>query len=240
MQQRNWMIIGATSIIAEQFAHVAASARQGLILVGRDAKQLTLIAADIRLRHQVNCDVLQADLADECSDLLKYIEQYSQELDICLAHSLQLTNEELNTNNIRTLTTINISSTLQIIHSYWHRKQKSHRLLFISSVAACRGRKKNSLYGASKAAVEVYLQGLQQSATPQQHITIARLGFIDTHVTYGQPGIFYAASPQSCANYCWRAIQAKKPLVYFPFFWRYIMLIITKMPFYLYKRVNLG
>ena len=98
-------------------------------------------------------------------------------------------------------------------------KQKQHTILYLSSVAACRGRAKNSLYGASKTAIEIYLQGLQQAATKQQHITIARLGFIDTKQTYGVPGIFYAAPPKECAEACWKAIKRKKRLFYFPKFW---------------------
>jgi hypothetical protein len=86
--------------------------------------------------------------------------------------------------------------------------------------------------------VEVYLQGLQQAAGSSQHITIARLGFIDTHVTYGEPGIFYASPPKACANACWQALKTKKRTIYHPSFWQWIMSVITHLPFFVYKRMG--
>ena len=147
-------------------------------------------------------------------------------------------NDKLTDHTLEQLLTVNVTNTIQLIHAYWNKKQTEHHLLFLSSVAACKGRAKNSLYGASKAAVEVYLQGLQQAASNSQHITIARLGYIDTHVTYGQPGIFYASPPKACAKACWHAVKTKKRLLYHPFFWRYIMGIITHLPFAVYKKMR--
>jgi short-subunit dehydrogenase len=66
---------------------------------------------------------------------------------------------------------------------------------------------------------------------------MVRLGFIDTQQTYGQKGIFYAASPESCAKFCFKAIHKGKRLSYYPGFWRYLMMLIQNMPFRLYKRM---
>ena len=149
-----------------------------------------------------------------------------------------LNNNELNFDKINELLRVNVTNTANIINAYWHKKQNQHNLIFISSVAACRGRAKNSLYGASKAAIEIYLEGLQQLASKNQQITIARLGFIDTHVTHGMPGVFYASPPKACAKACWQALKAKKNLIYHPFFWKFIMGIITRLPYFIYKKMK--
>jgi short-subunit dehydrogenase len=237
MKQRTWVILGATSIIAEEFAECVAREGNSLLLVGRNKTQLDIISTNITLRHAVHCDVLPIDLSNNIHPLLIQLKHLNN-IDLFIAHSVMLNNDKLNDNNIAELININVTNTIRLIHAYWHKKQTQHRLLFISSVAAERGRSKNSLYGASKAAVEVYLEGLQQTASSHQHITIARLGYIDTHTTYGQPGIFYASPPKACALACFRALQSKKRRIYHPFFWHFIMSIITHLPFIIYKRMG--
>ncbi|MCE0723409.1 MULTISPECIES: SDR family NAD(P)-dependent oxidoreductase [Legionella] len=238
MTQRTWVIIGATSIIAEKFAHIVAQSGHQLLLVGRQETQLNLIANDIKLRYQISCDVLILDLVDQIDALVSILKAKDGELDLFIAHSDFTDNDHLNDETIAHLIKLNVLTTALLIHTYLNRQQKEHNLLFLSSVAACRGRSKNSLYGASKASIEIYLQGLQQAASPSQHITIARLGFIDTKQTYGLPGIFYAAPPDSCAQACWNALTRRKRIFYYPYFWRIIMAIITRLPFFLYKKMG--
>lgn len=238
MTQRTWVILGATSIIAEEFAHCAAKAGNHLRLVGRDEEQLQLIAHDIECRFHVPCDVVLMDMTKPASKLLTIIKPETQELDLFIAHSDFSGNEGLSAEIISQLIQINITATIQLIHAYLQIPQSQHHLLFLSSVAACRGRAKNSLYGASKAAVEIYLQGIQQAATQTRHITVARLGFIDTRQTFGLPGIFYAAPPKKCAQTCWNAMRKHKRMFYYPRFWRLIMAIMTRIPFFIYKKMN--
>jgi short-subunit dehydrogenase len=237
MTKRVWLILGATSLIAKEFAHLVAREGHSVLLVGRHHQQLELMAADISLRYHVHCEAITADFSVGPQQLIKIME-HQKNTDLFIAHSLMMNNNKLTTNTIGELITVNITSTIQLIEAYWHKKQKEHHLIFISSVAACRGRAKNSLYGASKAAVETYLQGLQQAASHHQQLTIARLGYIDTHVTYGEPGIFYASPPKSCANACWSGLKKQKRLIYHPFFWRYIMAVISYLPFSLYKKMR--
>ncbi|ARG97972.1 SDR family NAD(P)-dependent oxidoreductase [Legionella micdadei] len=239
MNARTWIILGATSIIAEEFAHFAANAGNRLILVGRNTGQLAIIAADIRLRYKVDCDFIFADFSNDSAQLMQILLRDTGEVDLFIAYSSIIENCGLTQENISQLIRVNIESTAQFIHAYINKQQIEHHLVFLSSVAACRGRAKNSLYGGSKAAIEIYLEGLQQSARPNVHITIARLGFIDTAQTFGSPGIFYASPPKTCAKACWRAAIAQKRLIYHPFFWRFIMGVIRWLPFPLYKKLKL-
>lgn len=238
MKPRTWIILGATSIIAEKFAHLAAAAGHSLRLVGRDQQQLEIITQDIQLRFHIPCTYIVVPTNGLTTQLTTILKQEESELDLLIAHSDFTENDALNPTTISQLIETNILNTTLLIHAYFNATQKQHNLLYISSVAACRGRSKNSLYGASKAAIEVYLQGLQQGATTNQHITIARLGFIDTKQTYGLPGIFYAAPPEGCAKACWKAISRKKRMFYYPAFWRAIMYLITHLPFFIYKKMG--
>lgn len=238
MSTRTWFILGATSIIAEEFAHLAAQAGYSLFLVARDPAQLEIISADLRLRYAIACDYLVADLAHNAANVIKKITENQQDIDLFIAHSVILENEALTLHNIEKLVNVNLLSTVQLIHVYLSRDQFKHNLIFLSSVAAGRGRAQNSLYGASKAAIEVYLEGLQQAANQQTNISLIRLGYIDTVQTYGKPGVFYAATPKDCAKACWQASHAKKRMVYYPFFWYFIIKAMRAIPFLIYKKMK--
>lgn len=233
-----WVISGATSSIAREFGHIAARAGHSLLLVGRDQDELQIMAADYRLRHQVPCETICLDYRQDISALLDNLQARQAELALFIVHSEIRKNNGLTPAGIADLVQVNILSTLQLIHAFMQRKQPEHRLIFSSSIAACRGRKKNSLYGASKAAIEVFLQGLQQTSDRNRIITIARLGFIDTRQTFGFPGIFHASPAKTCAQACWKASLKGKACFYHPFFWRYIMAIIKSLPFFIYRRLG--
>lgn len=239
MSCETWVIFGATSMIAKEFAHLAAQSGHNLRLVGRNKEELLIIETDIRLRYQVECDCIVLDLSQNDINLEFLTTPTDNELNLFIAHSVFTVNNHLNTLTISELIHVNILSTVQIINAYLNRDQTKHQLIYLSSVAGCRGRAKNSLYGASKAAIEVYLEGLQQAAPLNQQISIARLGFIDTKQTYGQSGIFYAAPPKACAKACWNALKKRKRLFYYPFFWQWIMTIITTIPFVIYKKLKI-
>ncbi len=238
MTSRTWVIVGATSIIAEKYAQLVAQAGDNLLLVGRQEEQLALIANDIKLRYQVDSETLIMDLEAKPEKILSIFKTDQRELDLFIAHSNFTENKDLNIQSITELINTNIQATILLIYAYLNRPQNKHNLIYLSSVAACRGRAKNSLYGASKACIEIYLQGLQQAASASQKITIARLGFIDTKQTYGLPGIFYAGAPENCAKSCRNALKRSKHLFYFPFFWRGIMAVMTHLPFFIYKKMS--
>lgn len=237
MKKPVWIIIGASSIIAQEIAHLAAKSGYSLLLVGRSESTLNILTQDLKLRYGITCSYLICDLAISIEPLLHYLQHNPQEYALCLAASRILENQSVNTETIAHLIHTNITSLIQIIHAYWHRPQMTHQILFLSSVAACRGRAKNSLYGGSKAAVEIYLQGLQQNATPSQQITYANLGFIDTKQTFGISP-FPAASPEACAKALWNAVLRRKRQIYYPFFWKYIMQVMKYLPFGIYKRLS--
>jgi len=234
----SWIITGSTSIVAQEFAHLAAKSAKKLILVGRNSQQLALICSDIHCRYQIQCEYFVQDFNEDISPLLTKLAQIEQTNALFLAHADTSNNSDLNKETINRLITVNIQNTVQLIHQYWQQPQSHKNIIYISSVAANTGRSKNSLYGATKAAVEIYLQGLQQECSKHQHILIARAGFIDTRQTFGMPGIFHAAKPSAFAKRLWRSNQRQRHHIYFPRFWRFIMLIFSLIPWPIYKKMN--
>lgn len=238
MTNRTWVIVGATSIIAIEFAKLAAGTGNNLILAGRNIEHLEIIAANVKVRFNIDFKIIEFDAENNLEPLLSYLKTSTEELDLMLVSGLTIPNDELSIESINSLIEVNVTSVCKIIFQYWQKEQHKKNLLFISSVAACRGRLKNSLYGGTKSLIEIYIEGLMQNKNSNEQITIARLGFIDTKTTYGQDGVFYAASPENCARALFNAINKKKRLIYYPGFWRLIMFSISKLPFIIFKRLS--
>jgi short-subunit dehydrogenase len=120
--------------------------------------------------------------------------------------------------------------------------EQLHRgfIIGISSVAGDRGRQSNYVYGAAKGALSLYLQGLRNRLHPGgvRVITI-KPGFVDTAMTYGLPGLFLVASPQNIGERIVAALGKSADVVYLPWFWRYIMLIIKHVPEAIFKRMKM-
>ena len=64
-------------------------------------------------------------------------------------------------------------------------------------------------------------------------------GFVDTAMTWGLAGMFLVATPDQVAADLWNAVQKKRNVIYTPFFWRYIMLIITNIPEMIFKKLSI-
>jgi short-subunit dehydrogenase len=107
-------------------------------------------------------------------------------------------------------------------------------------VAGDRGRPSNFVYGSAKAGLNTYLQGLRaRLARHGVSVTTIKAGFMDTAMSYGLPGMFLVASPDSAAKACLQAARKKRNVLYFPFFWWLIMAIIKAIPEGVFKRLKL-
>ena len=64
-------------------------------------------------------------------------------------------------------------------------------------------------------------------------------GFVDTPMTEGREGLFLVASPERVAADILRAWRRRRNVVYTPWFWRWILLLIRLVPEGLFKRLRL-
>ena len=113
-------------------------------------------------------------------------------------------------------------------------------IIGIGSVAGDRGRQSNYPYGAAKAGLSVFLQGLRNRLAPAGiHVLTVKPGFVDTPMTQGLDGLFLVAPPAKVADDIVRAYTKKKDVLYTPFFWRWIMLITKSIPERIFKKLKL-
>jgi short-subunit dehydrogenase len=116
------------------------------------------------------------------------------------------------------------------------KQQGTGHIAAISSVAGLRGRPRNYTYGAAKAALSTYLQGVRSRHYPIVHVTNILLGPVDTPMSeeHKKNGLFLTSN--DAARRIVRAIDQKKNDVFVPGFFRGIMWIVVNLPEALFQR----
>ena len=241
------VIFGATSAVGQSLAALHAQAGDSLLLLGRNRKRLRIVADDIRVRFGGNVKCISADLsiiqqhpalmaeiAGHYGDISKYYFFYGVLPDqaACEA-SWDSTLEALNTNFL------SVASLLTLIANKIEA-ERNRSIVVVSSVAGDRGRQSNYVYGTSKGALSIFLQGLR-NRLQKANCTIVTIkpGFIDTPMTQGIKKNRLWAAPERVAADIYRASMKRRDEAYTPWFWRYIMLVIKHIPERIFKRLSL-
>ncbi|NOY61806.1 MAG: SDR family oxidoreductase [Gammaproteobacteria bacterium] len=241
------LIIGATSAIAQESAKLFAARGDALFLVGRNSDQLTAITEDLSVRGAtlVQHECVDLNEIDRHKPLIETAITALDGLDTVLiaygtlpdqqvcAHATEQMLQALNTN------AISVMSLLTLLANAFEQRG-SGTIAVISSVAGDRGRQSNYVYGAAKAAVSTFMSGLRNRLQPQgiQVLTI-KPGFVDTPMTKAFDKGLLWVKPEVIAKGIMAAIDKGKDVVYLPWFWRYIMLIICAIPERLFKKLKL-
>ena len=240
------LILGATSAIARATAAAFAERGADLFLASRDENELQRIAADLRLRYGIDVQhgYFDAEATDTHEGFFKSVLDAIPNLSgIVLAFGFlgdSLAAREFSVGaKVIARNFTGAASILSHCANYFEL-QKSGFIIGIASVAGDRGRQSNYVYGAAKGAFSLYLQGLRNRlfASGVRVITI-KPGFVDTVMTYGMPGLFLVATPQIIGERIVAALEKSADVVYLPWFWRYIMLIIKHIPEPIFKRMKL-
>ena len=241
------LILGATSAIASALAKEFAAHKFDLILGGRDREELSALASDLSLRYGVRTSVLSFDALDtqtHASTLQSSLSEAGKALEgvvLCIGYLGDQAKGQTDWEEARRILETNFTgcvSALNILANHFEPRRAGF-ICAISSVAGDRGRQSNYLYGAAKAGLTAYLQGLRNRLYPSNvSVITVKPGFVDTRMTYGRPGLFLVASPESVAKGIFKAIAKGKDVVYLPWFWRFIMLIVQSIPEAIFKRMR--
>lgn len=242
------LIIGATSAIAHAAARLWAAQGAALFLVGRNAVRLEANAADLKVRGAVQVATHVMNATDDAAHapLLAAALAALGGIDIALiAHGtlpdqraceldLALLRAEIETSGV------SVCLLAQLLGNHFAARGGG-TLAVIGSVAGDRGRQSNYVYGAAKGLVARFLEGLRNRLAKSgvQVLTI-KPGFVDTPMTaeFEKKGLLWA-QPEAIAAGILRAIDKGRDVVYLPWFWRFIMLVIRHIPERVFKRLSL-
>jgi len=242
------LILGATSAIAGALAKEFARHQFDLTLGGREEEELAAMASDLNLRYGVRTGVLPFDALDPRTHapvLQSYLAQTGDALAgavLCVGYLGDQAAGQNDWEEGRRILETNFTgcvSALNILANHFEARRAGF-IGALSSVAGDRGRQSNYLYGAAKAGLSAYLAGLRNRLFPAGvKVITVKPGFVDTHMTYGRPGLFLLASPENVARSIFKAVVKGKDVIYTPWFWRYIMLIVRAIPEGVFKRLRM-
>ena len=243
----NIVIFGAYSAIAEATARRLAPSGGRFFLVGRDGAKLEQVAADLQVRGATEAHIFACDLAVPAAALASIEALYGafDTVDVALlAHGTLPDQKACEADAGQTLAALQINALshiglLTLLAGRFERQGRG-TIAVVTSVAGDRGRKSNYVYGTAKRAVSTFLDGLRHrlAATDVRVIDI-RPGFVDTPMTAEfEKGALWA-SPDKVGADIVRAVEKGRPVVYAPWFWRYIMLIIRNVPAFVFHKTNL-
>ena len=241
-------IFGASSAIAYETAKHFAAKKCELMLLGRDVAKVESIKDDLIARSDTKIQTMHFDASNIKSfeGILSSIITEMGGLDMVLiAYGdlpdhlfLQSHPDEIcNSFNTNALSVIKLAT---VVTNYFEEKQAG-TIAVISSVAGDRGRQSNYYYGAAKAAVSTFLQGLRNrlSKSGIKVITI-KPGMVDTPMTEAIPKSILFASASSVGKGIYEAMMnGSVDVVYLPGYWRLIMFIIKHIPEKIFKNLKL-
>lgn len=244
-----FLIVGATSAIATALARRLAARGLRLIIAGRDRTQLARLQNDLRTRNAIECPIITFDalIPEQVREIVpQAIRLAETALDgVVICHGI--TPNELQAGSeagIRQVFEINFLSAAVVLQQVADHLGPRRRgtIAAISSVAGDRGRQSNFVYGASKAALSTFLQGLRNRLTPMGvHVLTIKPGFVNTPMTRGMkfPAAFLVAAPDHVAADIERAIARRRNVLYTPWFWKWIMALIRAIPEFIFVRLKL-
>lgn len=244
----NIIAIGATSTICKHLLAEYVKEKDNVILLGRSETELKKIAHELRSKNGANAVSIRIFDSNGLSDHQQLISQIFQSfghIDTCIVATGSLGDQmEARSSNDRQFKIINsnfvgIISILSGIANHMEERRKG-AIVVLSSVAGDRGRQSNYVYGSAKSGMNAYLSGLRNRLhSASICVLTVKLGFTNTRMIEDLPKSKLAVSPDYAAKQIAKAIRARRDVIYVPFFWRYIMLLIKSLPESLFKRTKL-
>ncbi len=243
---QTWILLGATSSMARALARALAARGDRLLLAGRDMDELSDLAEDCRLRGAAEATPALFDARDPTTfdALLATARTAPSTLNAAVFVGSMPEQSAIDADPALIDGTITDSFTgparfLQMLAPELESRGTG-TVVGVGSVAGDRGRVGNYVYGAAKAGFATYLSGLRNRLTRAGgHVVTVKPGFVDTAMTWGIDGMFLVATPDKVAADILKAVRKKRNVLYTPFFWRWIMLIIRLVPEPIFKKLSI-
>ena len=238
------VVFGATSAISQAYTHLVAGRFEVITLVARNSELLEQVAQHTRVISNAEVGTRVADLADISTHVDLVREVCGSDTHSVLISYGDLTNQErcvedrdyaLTQFYLNGLSTISLA---ELAARSLIRQGEAGVLGVVGSVAGDRGRRSNYHYGSAKSAVASFLSGLRSEMhTHGVGVVTIKPGFVDTPMTSEfKKGLLWA-TPDTVASDIDRAMTKRRNVIYTPWFWRLIMLVIRLIPEPIFKRL---
>jgi decaprenylphospho-beta-D-erythro-pentofuranosid-2-ulose 2-reductase len=240
-------VLGATRGMGRALARLMAERGDTLFLLGRDERDLQKSARDLEARAgkgRVGVAICDLERPETFGPALDAAEAGLGGLDtVVVTAGLFASQDRLEADPelARRLLLVNFTNTVAFCEAARVRllARGGGTLCAFSSVAGERGRKPVILYGAAKAGLTRYLEGLDHKFRAAGLRTVCvKPGFVKTSMTEGLTPPPFAGDPEGVAAIVLRAIDRGTPVVYAPGIWRLVMMAVRALPRMAMRRLS--
>jgi len=241
------VFLGATKGMGRALARLMADRGDELFLLGRDPGDLERCARDLEVRGAGSpvrfavCDLLRPDgFAAALDEAIQSLGRFDA---VVVTAGIYAQQEDLEADRDlrRRLLAVDFNNTIEFCEEARTRllTMGGGVLCVFSSVAGDRARKPIIFYGAAKAGLSFYLEGLDCKYRSRGLRTVlVKPGFVRTGMTAGLREPPIVSEPEDAARVVLKAIDKGRPVVYAPPVWRAVMLAVRSLPRWLMRRVE--
>jgi short-subunit dehydrogenase len=238
------LILGAGSGVGRALANELACRKHDLILSAPEQRDLLATAADCKIRHKIHAKIFEIDFSEP---------HFAADF-----HAERLLSAFPNVHNIFVSTGsadpkdvgLSDSNTMRSSHEVHflnlalllseltkNAEQISLKNLIVcSSITAHSPQTKNISFAASKASLEIYCAGLRSLlANRKVFVQTYILGNVDTSVNFGRKFFMPLSSPKKIAHQMLRHLGQDIGQVYYPRYWRFLVLAFQLLPWRLQR-----
>ncbi len=236
---------GSEIALATVRALVARRART-VVLAARRPEELEATAQELRGAGAAVVEAVRFDADDDASEHLRLADDVFDrhgDLDLVLVTAGVLGDQaaaERDGANARAVMETNFGGLVSAIVACTERmRAQGHgALCVLSTVAAERPRRSNFVYGASKAGLDAFVQGLGDSlAGTGVNVLVVRPGFVHTRMTAGLEAAPLATTPEVVAGAILDGLARGAHTVWAPPALRYVMSVLRHVPRPIFRRL---
>jgi decaprenylphospho-beta-D-erythro-pentofuranosid-2-ulose 2-reductase len=247
-QPQTIVVLGGTSEIGLAIARKLVSpVTRTIVLACRDLDKGEQAAAALR-DSSVTVDVVHFDGADSASHeaVVRQIAAAHGDIDVAVLAFGQLGDGEATGRDVEEaakLAQVNftgaVSASIAVANQL--RSQGHGTLVVLSSVAGERVRKANFVYGATKAGLDGFAQGLGDSLVGSgARVLVVRPGFVHSAMTAGMQPAPFATTPDHVAEVTVKGLRSGRRTVWAPGILRYVFSVLRHVPGPVWRRLPLG
>lgn len=245
------IIVGASSGIGKAIAEAELNTGNSVVLLARREKSLESIAKKANLGKEKRAfplvfDVTKFSTAEKTFQKAVSLLGKVDEVYFASGVMPETSPNEYNTTKDLEMLNVNLLGAVAFLNpvATYFTKQKSGKIVGISSIAGERGRKGNPVYNTSKAALNTYLEALRNRLSESNvQVTTIKPGFVITEMTKGlklpEKGLLKAITAEEAAEKIRNIVASGKDEAFVPGIWALVGLIIRNIPNFIFKKLSI-
>lgn len=240
------LVVGATSAIAAAAARRFAADGARLVVTGRDVAKLATVAASLRAAGAADVVPWVVDVTTPARDdvVARAVAELGHIEVALLAHGVLPDQAACDADAAALIDAFDVNAVsvmaLVVPLAAHMASRGGGTIAVVTSVAGQRGRRENYVYGAAKAALSTYLQGLRSRLHAEGVAVVdIRPGPVRTPMTAHKAGGWWFIDADRAGRLVHGAIRRRRDIAYVPWWWGPVVALVRLVPEGIFKRTNL-